>query len=232
MKYHFLLLSLIFAIPGVIIYWLRPDLRMVIRRLMLCSIPFAFTEFLFYPDYWKPEFLFDLANRIGFGIEDFLFVMGLSAFAGTVYPVVFQKSIRVHDVVSVGRIAHRLVILALITIALTIVQIILFVPMIYGSLITMLGVAAGITCFRRDLLVPLFLSGFLTTGVYISLCWMLLLFVPEIFRLNWNLDAFSATYVLGVPLEELMYGFAAGAVAGVFYPFVFSCRYVSYRAVA
>ena len=83
LKYDFLILSLLFLVPGAVIYALRQDLRPVIRVMMLCSIPFAFTEFLFYPDYWEPVFLFDLAARIGFGIEDVVFVCGLGAFTST-----------------------------------------------------------------------------------------------------------------------------------------------------
>ncbi len=215
--------------PGVTIYILRPDLRIVIRRLLLCSIPFAFTEFLFYPDYWEPKFLFDLASRIGFGIEDFIFVMALAAFTGTCYAVVFRKTLRPEKSVSRGRIACRLGILGLITLALTIFQAGLSIPMIYGALITMLVVAFGITRIRRDLLKPSLFGGFFSAGIYLVLCWIMLLFIPEIFQLNWNLEAFSAVNILGVPLEELMYGFAAGSIASVFYPFVFFCRYVKQK---
>jgi hypothetical protein len=229
MEYHFLFLSLVFAIPGVVIYFLRKDLRIVIRRLMLCSIPFAFTEFLFYPDYWEPKFLFDLASRIGFGIEDFIFVMGLAAFTGTGYAVVFRKTLRSEKSVSRKRIARRLGILGLITLALTIFQAGLSFPMIYGALFTMLCIAIGITWIRRELMMPLFFGGIISTGIYLVLCWIMLLFIPEIFQLNWNLEAFSAVYILGVPLEELMYGFAAGSIASVFYPFVFFCRYVKQK---
>jgi hypothetical protein len=229
MEYHFLFLSLVFAVPGVLIYLLRKDLRLVMRRLMLCSIPFAFTEFLFYPDYWEPNFLFDLAARIGFGIEDFIFVMGLAAFTGTGYAVVFRKTLRSEKSVSISSVAWRLTVLGLITLVLTVLQAGFSIPMIYGAAITMLAIAFGITRIRRDLVVPLAFGGFISMGFYLTLFWIILLFIPEIFELNWNLDAFSSTCILGVPLEELMYGFAAGSVAVVFYPFVFSCRYVDLK---
>jgi len=229
MEYHFLILSLVFSIPGVIIYLIRKDLRIVILRLMICSIPFAFTEFLFYPDYWEPKFLFDLASMIGFGIEDFIFVIGLSAFTGTGYAVVFRKTLRPEKVVSIGNVVLRIGTLGLITLVLTIIQIILLIPMIYGALITMQTAALGITRIRRDLLKPSVLGGIISAIIYLVLCWIMLLFIPDIFQLNWKLEAFSASYVLAVPLEELLYGFAAGSIASVFYPYVFSCRYVPIR---
>jgi hypothetical protein len=229
MQYHFLILSLAFAVPGILIYGLRPDLRVIVHRLILCSIPFAFTESLFYSDYWEPKFLFDLAAKIGFGIEDFLFVMGLASFTGTVYAVVFRRTFYADVNVPRGYIALRLGILALITIGLTLIQLILSIPIIYGTLMTMLGVALGITWIRRDLIIPLFLGGLISTVVYFAICRIVSLVIPEIFQLNWNLDAFSATFILGVPLEELLYSFGAGAIGSVFYPFVFSCRYVALK---
>jgi hypothetical protein len=231
MEYHFLFLSLIFAIPGVVIYLLRRDLRIVIRRLIFCSIPFAFTEFLFYPDYWEPKFMFDLASRIGFGIEDFIFVMGLAAFTGTGYAVVFRQTLLSEKSVSTRRIVWRLSSLGLITLVLMVLQAGFSIPMIYAALLTMLVVAIGITWIRRDLMMPSVFGGFISAGIYLVLCWIMLLFIPEIFELNWNLEAFSATYILGVPLEELLYGFAAGSIASIFYPFVFSCRYVTQKVV-
>jgi len=81
LKYNFLILSLLFWIPGVGAYFARPDLRRAMKRSVLCSLPFAFSEFLFYPEYWTPTFLFDLGVRLGFGIEDFLFVSALAASA-------------------------------------------------------------------------------------------------------------------------------------------------------
>lgn len=232
MQYHFLILSLACGVPGILIYWLRPDLRIIMHRLILCSMPFAFTESLFYSDYWEPKFLFDLAARIGFGIEDFLFLMGLASFTGTVYAVVFRKAFYADLNVPGGYIAWRLSILALITIGFTLIQVMLSIPIIYGTFMTMVGIALGITWIRRDLVIPLFLGGFISTVVYFAICRIVLLIIPEIFELNWNLDTFSAIFILGVPLEELLYSFGAGAIGSVFYPFVFSCRYVQWKVAS
>jgi hypothetical protein len=79
LPYDFLVLSLLCWIPGFGAGFMRPDLRRAIVLSALCSLPFAFTEFLFYPEYWTPTFLFDLGDRLGFGIEDFLFVSAIAA---------------------------------------------------------------------------------------------------------------------------------------------------------
>ena len=80
-SYSFLTLSLILAIPGALVFAARRDLRPMIGWMALASVPFAWTELLFYPDYWKPRFLFNLIDIIGFGLEDVLFVVGLAAFS-------------------------------------------------------------------------------------------------------------------------------------------------------
>ena len=98
MKYDFLILTLIFWIPGILIYALRFDLRRIIHLMAAFSLPFALTEWLFYPEYWEPTFIFDLIHVVGFGIEDILFVTGLAAFTSTVYAFFSGKTLEVKTV--------------------------------------------------------------------------------------------------------------------------------------
>ena len=79
-----------------LIWAARPDLRRVIACVMPFSLPFACTEFLFYPSYWEPAFLFDLGRRMGFGIEDIIFVTGLAAFTTTAYACGFNRAYGPH----------------------------------------------------------------------------------------------------------------------------------------
>ena len=98
MEYNFLILTLIFWIPGILIYALRFDLRRIIHLMAAFSLPFALTEWLFYPEYWEPTFIFDLIHVFGFGIEDILFVTGLAAFTSTVYAFFSGKTLEVKTV--------------------------------------------------------------------------------------------------------------------------------------
>src|SRR5687768_14714972 len=83
LRYNFLILCVLFAVPPLCIYGVRPDLRRPMAVTALFSLPFGLTESWFYPEYWQPEFLFDLADHIGFGVEDLLFVAALGAFTAT-----------------------------------------------------------------------------------------------------------------------------------------------------
>lgn len=221
MTYNFLVLSLFFLLPGMIIYWFRKDLRKMIHIMALCSIPFAFTERFFYPSYWEPVFLFNLVKILGFGIEDILFLVGLSAFTSTVYAFCF----RLLYVVEKGRTLFKIVCRFLGVFSLTFIGIgiaVFFnIQMIYGSFGIMFSIGLFIVFLRKDLILPGVAGGSLSVIVYALLCFCLQWVFPDIFKLTWHTEQFLNIFIAGIPLEELIYGFAAGWVATVFYPFVF-----------
>lgn len=226
MTHNFLVLSLLFLAPGVVIFALRADLRRVIAVVALCSIPFAFTEFLFYPSYWEPTFLFDLADRIGFGIEDLLFVVGLGAFSSTAYAFFTGARFVAIDGahLTLGAVARRAAPVLGVTFALTAAVALVGVPMIYGAFGIMLAVSAVICLLRRDLALPSLLGGLLSMLVYSGLCLAFAALLPGVFELAWHTEQFLDRSVLGIPVEELMYGFAAGVAATAFYPYVTNQR--------
>ena len=133
LKYNFLMLCLLFWIPAVLAYVSRPDLRGAMRLAALCSLPFAFSEFLFYPDYWAPTFLFDLGDRLGFGIEDFLFVSALAANAVSIYGVLSSRTYAPQDAqVSPGTLLKRLAFILALVLVLVVFAMKLSIPMIYA----------------------------------------------------------------------------------------------------
>ena len=227
MRYNFLFMSLLTLLPGAFVYILRPDLRKIIHIMALLSIPFAFTERLFYPDYWEPVFLFDLVNKIGFGVEDLLFVMGLGAFASTVYAAIFNKTYLQGSAPELSGVWKRVIGLAGLMALLVLCLALLSIPMIYGSALIMLVVCGGVVLLRNDLLSPALLGGAATLLIYTVLCWISLLVYPQIFELTWHTERFTNVFILGIPVEELIYAFTAGLLATVAYPFVFDARFVT-----
>jgi len=225
LAYSFLVLSIVLAIPGALVWWVRADLRPVIHRMMLASIPFALTERLFYPEYWKPEFLFDLVNVIGFGVEDLLFVMGLAAFSSTAWAVVSRQTLAAGD--GRGSLRNALMLLVACFVAVGLIAI-AGVPMIYGAPVIMTVIGGGICIARRDLWWPSLGGALVTTLVYSGACLLLMLLIPRVFELDWNSDRFLNIFVLGIPLEELTYASTSGFVATAFYPFVTGMRFVAH----
>jgi hypothetical protein len=80
---------------------------------------------------------------------------------------------------------------------------------------------------RRDLAWPVLSGGLIATAVYAALCLALMLLIPDVFRMAWHAERFSNVYVIGIPLEELLYGFGAGAAATAFYPYAFCRRFTA-----
>ncbi|WP_437577579.1 lycopene cyclase domain-containing protein [Sorangium sp. So ce887] len=225
MTHEFLLLSLLFLLPGGVIWLARPDLRSLMKRMALASLPFVATERLFYPSYWTPKFLFDLADRIGFGIEDVLFVAGLSAFSSTAYAVVFRRA-PVPCAAPGARPWLRAA--AGIALALAAAGALLAagVPVLYASVAAMGAVTAALLATRRDLIVPSLLGALLSATVYLGLCLVFAALVPGVFERTWRPSALlPGKALLGVPLDEILYGLGAGLAATVFPAWAFGFRY-------
>ncbi len=187
----------------------------------LFSIPFAFTERFFYPSYWEPTFLFGLADKIGFGIEDILFVVGLSAFTSTSYAFFFKQRYEAIGFIQFRSICARCIALLGSTFLLVAIAVLLDIAMIYASFFIMLCISLFIFFHRNDLLLPSMIGGILSVTVYSLLCLCYNALFPDIFKIIWHSDQFLNKFFLGIPVEELMYGFAAGLIATAFYPYVF-----------
>lgn len=222
--YEFLILSLLFLIPGTLIYALRPDLRGLIHVMALASLPFAATEWLFYPAYWTPKFLFDLADRIGFGIEDLLFVVGLAAFSSTAYPVFARK---VYVKVEATRPLRRAATVLAGVFAMVALLLALGVPILYASVLVMFAGTAAMLAARRDLIVPSLLGGALSTAIYLALCLVFAAIVPGVFERTWRPSLFLPAKLLGVPLDELLYGFGAGVSGTAFPAYILGLRFTA-----
>lgn len=233
MTYNFLVLAVLFLIPGALIFALRPDLRRAIGVMSLCALPFALTETLFYPDYWEPKFVGDLIHVLGFGVEDVLFVVGLAAFTSTAWACVTrQRFAPLGDDDGARGLARRAVWLLIATFALVGVVALAGIPMIYGSFGIMVGVSLALVAKRPDLAPAALGGGVVSTAVYTALCVVFGALIPDVFELAWHTDRFLNVFVLGVPVEELMYGFGAGMSASVFYPYVTQQRFAPMRAPA
>ncbi|MCK6548854.1 lycopene cyclase domain-containing protein [Myxococcota bacterium] len=239
LRHEFLTLSLLCAIPALVIFVARRDLRPMIRRMALASLPFALTERFFYPDYWSPRFLFDLIDVLGFGLEDVLFVTTLAAFTSTSYAFVAKKRYVPIDPCTTGQVSTSadpsaappnalLRGAGMISLALGLALLLLWltIPMIFATLVSMAVLSAGMLAGRRDLVVPGLAGGTLAVVVYGLACVALDALDPGVFERIWHTDALWNRFVLGVPLEELAYGWLAGLAATIFHPWVFRERLV------
>ena len=227
LNYDFLVLSLLACLPPAIVAVLRPDLRRIMAWTALLSLPFALTEPLFYPDYWTPRFLFDLGPRIGFGIEDFLFVAALGCGAITAYPTFTGKTFT-YDTMRLR--IHRLGPVFFAVVLGVAVSRILAWPLIWTAVILMLLAAAVVAGRRRDLIPAGLGGGAIYGAMYFLVCLMFGAIYPDAFRTVWHTSGLSDIYVAGVPAEELAYGAACGVAAAVCLPFLLDVAYRPRRA--
>nr|WP_211194528.1 lycopene cyclase domain-containing protein [Pyxidicoccus fallax] len=218
-------MSLLFLLPGAGFWLARPDLRPLMRRTVGLSLPFATTEWLFYPEYWTPHFLFGLADRIGFGIEDVLFVSGLGAFASTAYAVVFRRTPMPRGA-PVSRPWLRVAGVFALAMAVVAVLLAVGVPILYASVVAMVGVSAGLLLARPDLVVPSVLGAWVSAVIYLMLCLVFGALVPGVFERTWRPSLLLPGTLLGVPLDEVLYGLGAGFGATAVPAWAFGLRFV------
>ncbi|MCY1073607.1 lycopene cyclase domain-containing protein [Archangium lansingense] len=223
MTYEFLVMALLFLVPGALIWLVRVDLRGLMRRAALASLPFAATEWLFYPEYWTPRFLFGLADRIGFGLEDVLFVAGLGAFSSCAYAVAFRQTVvpRSRGLHPWRRAAGGIVA----TLAMAGLLLAVGVPILYASVAAMVACTLGVLGMRQDLLLPSLLGAAVSGVIYLGLCLVFELLVPGVFERTWRPSLLLRGAFLGVPLDELLYGAGAGLAATAFPAWAFELAF-------
>ncbi len=219
--YPFLALSVMLAAIGLLLVLVRRDLGRMYLVTALCALPFAFTEPLFYPEYWSPPFLFDLGRRWGFGIEDFLFVASLALVAAGVFPVVTGAQLdrlgqRSGLRIPLVRLAMLLGGVGLGTAALLACRI----PAMYAALLLMGAALVWVLMRRPNLLGPALGGGLLTGLLYAVVLGLMDRLCSGAIERYWHADQFLNRNWSGLPLEEWLYGFGAGTLGAVFYPYV------------
>ncbi len=220
MKYHYVWLfwSVAFLVPWVLLFYATPQRRRVMWLTSAATTLLGLTEPIFVPRYWNPPSLFELAQRTGFDIESLIFTFALGGIGAALY-----DSFMSGGLVAIGsderqRSRHRLHRTALV------VPFVLFVPLyflpwnpIYPGLVCLaVGAVASATC-RPDLVRKTLLGGVLFGALYAVFMLALRVFTPGYIEAVWNLPALSGLLVVGIPVEEIAFGFAFGMYWAGFY---------------
>jgi len=217
------------VIPVVATGVFRRDLVVHMARMALVSLPFAFTEFMFYPDYWDPPFLFDAAAKFGFGLEDFLFVASLGAMSIGLYPALARKQLQP---VKSRTTTQAVLIMSMLAGAALLAAVIGWVagfPAIYSGLLIMITISSVLLLAARpDLWCHAWKSGGTSLIAYVGVCMALELLLPGTFSRYWHTGNLLDVFAGPLPLEELLYGFSAGFAAAVIYPFAFGLEFRDY----
>lgn len=210
-QYVWLLWSGAFLLAYLAVFAISPKQRSMMLWAGALTAPFGLTEPLFVPEYWNPPTLFDLAQRTGFDLESLIFTFAIGGVAVVLYNRLAGQSVTRFPEGARSMRRHRLHGLALLTpaIAFTLLSMFGWNP-IYPAMIAMVaGAAAAVLC-RPDLLAKTLVGGLLFAGYYALFMLGLVLTAPGYIEQVWNLPALSGVILLGIPVEELLFGFAFG----------------------
>lgn len=226
MNHHYvwLIWSSAFLLPWIVLYLTNPKLRTVMWRASFATALLGLTEPLFVPAYWNPPSLFELARRTGFDFESLIFAFALGGIGSVLYDTITRQQLVSASPAERAAPLHRFHLAALL------VPFVSFLPLslmpwnpIYPVLASLfLGAFASVLC-RPDLRRKTAIGGLLFLGLYagfmLGLKWLAPGYIAEV----WNLPALRGGLVYGIPLEELLFGFAFGLYwSGVYEHFTWS----------
>jgi hypothetical protein len=220
MKYHYVWLvwSSAFLVPWMLLFISFEQHRRKMWWTSLLMAPFGLTEPLFVPEYWDPPSLFELAQRTGFDIESVIFSFAIGGIGAVLYNIIMRRRsepLRLEDRHDSRSRWHR----AALATPFALFPFLYFLPwnVIYAGIAAMIaGAIAAVLC-RPDLKSNTLAGGVLFLAIYaiflVGLKWS----APGYIEQVWNLKALSGIVIYGLPLEELLFGFAFGLVwAGIY----------------
>lgn len=220
MNYHYVwfIWSTAFLIPWAALYLLFPAHRRPMLMTSVFTAPFGLTEPLFVPEYWNPPSLFDLAQKTGFDIESLIFTFGIGGVGAVFYNVLTGRRLQRVEAAERRHHRHRLHLAALLVpvVAFPLLYLLPWNAIYPGVLAMLAGAISAVLC-RPDLKLKTLVGGCIFLGYYLLFMLALKWLAPGYIESVWNLDALTGISIYGVPLEELLFGFAFGAYwAGVY----------------
>ena len=214
MNYHYVWLvwSSAFLVPWIVLYLGNPRSRGVMWRSSAGTALFGLTEPIFVPAYWNPPSLFELARRTGFDIESLIFAFAIGGIGSVLYDSITRQHLVSVTLADRNTPLHRLHLAALL------LPVVSFVPLvllpwnpIYAVLTSLLlGAIASVACrpaLGRKTVIGAFLFLVFYAALMLGLRWLAPGYIAEV----WNLPALRGGLFIGIPVEELVYGFVFGA---------------------
>lgn len=217
-QYVWLAWSSAFLIPWLVLYLRGTVLRREMLQVSGATSALGLTEPIFVPEYWNPPSLFDLAERTGFDIESLIFCFAIGGIGFAAYKALAGMYVAPVPHAERHGALHRFHGLALA------VPFAAFLPLyalpwnpIYPGIAALaIGGIANIAC-RPDLARATLTGGALFVALYAVFMGLLLGFAPGYIEQVWNLSDLTGVLVAGIPIEELVFGFAFGLYwAGVY----------------
>lgn len=209
MVYTYLIGSAIFFAVWLILFLTRKDLRGEMLWASLIPLPAAFLEVVFIPEYWNPVTILESIKP--FTLESFFFIFSVGGIASVIYEIIFKKKHKKSIKYQID--TKKSYILSIMVLSLIILMHTLNLNIIYDTLIAMFIGAIYIFIIRKDLRKEIIAGALIFTILYFLIFIILLIFVNPLFVVNeYNLLNLSGVFILGIPIEEILFALALGAV--------------------
>jgi hypothetical protein len=220
MQYTWLIWTLIFLLLWLIIFIFKKPFRKEMLKMSLWTMPFGLTEPLFYPEYWHPPTLFKLAEHTGFDIESLIFSFAIGGVASLLYKIVYKMENKFIQPTERNLQKHKLHFYSLLTPGI--------VFLLLALLTNLNHIYCGIIAFfcRPDLKIKIWVSGILFLFLYFIYFKLLIAAYPGYVAAVWNFTNISDILVVGIPLEELLFGFTFGMFWSSLYEHIFWYRVI------
>jgi hypothetical protein len=210
-RYAWAFWSSAFLLPWLGLWLLAPASRAVMWRASLATMPFGLTEPLFVPAYWNPPSLFDFAQKTGFDLESLVFCFAIGGVGSVLYNALTRHQPATMPLLERELHRHRW------HRATLFVPIVTFIGLywlpwnpIYPAIVAMATGGVATALCRPDLSRKALVGGGIFLGYYTAFMAALLVFAPGYIERVWNLPQLTGFGVLGIPMEELLFGFTFG----------------------
>lgn len=215
-QYTYLILDLILLALWLVLFFYRKDTR---KEMLVISLIFGviapFFELVHVLDWWKP---LTITGTIP-GIEDFLFGFGIGGVASVVYEEIYRKRIRINKKNKFTNSNFSYSILLFIILFFGSFYI-LKISSFYSSVLSFVIPTSVILLKRKDLIKDSIISGFLMLIIGTLIYFFLKIIQPGFIEEFWYLgDVWYAGLFLGIPVEEYIWFFLAGAFIGPLYEY-------------
>jgi len=214
-KYAYLIGTIIFLIPWIILFLFRKDYR---KEMIFMSFGIGIgsivTAYLWWTiDWWRPETITN--TRVG--IEDFLMGFSNGGIAAVLYEGVFKKRLLKRVKETNDRETLNLCLILFFITAFLFWG--LNITSFWASTIAMVAAAIYILFTRRDLFLNALASGILMATVSLPFYYILIWLFPAFVHKTWLFEYLSRITVTGIPIEDLIFYFLFGFIIGPLYEY-------------
>lgn len=190
----------------------------------LVAIIGPISEIFYFKDYWMPESIFPIfLGKFPLMIEDLFFGFAIGGISAVIYEIAFRKKLSRVSVSSKYVVKTAYVALLFVIVLLGLLG--YGINSIYASAVAFVASAMIVIFIRHDLFKNALFSGIGVMFVmFLSYLFLYGIFVSnaeELLKQGWLLHGSSLdTRAFGIPVTEMVWGFAWGFFAGPWYEFV------------